>query len=338
MRIANTNTDESIYVIAEIGGNHNGDPDITYKLVEEAAKAGACAVKFQTYSAETLIHPSVEPLPIVKKFYKTQLERFKGLELDWSVYERIMEMCKTLGIDFLTTPFDLDILKTFAPLMPAIKISSGDITYEQMIKRAAASGKPVIVSTGMSEVSEIARVVDLVPNDRLSLLHCVSIYPSPDEKANLGAIAAMARRWPTVTIGYSDHTLGIDACIAAVTLGARIIEKHFTLDKTQVPGDHLLSADTKDLVELVQKSKRVLTLLGEGDKKPADGEEVMRRQMRRGLYAARDLNVGHEVTADDIIIIRPETALAPSDCGLLVGRNLKVAMRRHDAFSRESVA
>ena len=337
MRIGKTDTSDSVYVIAEIGGNHNGDPEVAYRLVEEAAKAGAGAVKFQTYSAETLIHPSVEPVPIVKEFYKTQLERFKGLELEWKVYERIMEMCKDLNIDFLTTPFDLDILDTFTPLMPAIKVSSGDITYDEMIIRAAQSGKPVIVSTGMSQLLEIERVVELVPTEQLSLLHCVSIYPLPDEKANLGAISTMVNKWPELTIGYSDHTVGIDACVAAVALGARIIEKHFTLDKAQVPGDHPLSADPLDLAQLVQKSERVLTLLGDGAKRPADGEDNMRRQMRRGLYAARELEAGHVVTADDILVVRPEAELAPSDSAIVLGCKLKTSLHSHDAFSREGV-
>ena len=337
MRIGRTDTSDSVYVIAEIGGNHNGDPDVAYKLVAAAAKAGADAVKFQTYTAETLIHPSVEPVPIVKEFYNTQLDRFKGLELEWKVYERIMAMCKDLHIDFLTTPFDLDILATFTPLMPAIKISSGDITYEEMIVRAAKSGKPVIVSTGMSQLPEIERVVELVPKEQLSLLHCVSIYPLPDEKANLGAISTMVNKWPDLTIGYSDHTIGIDACVAAVALGARIIEKHFTLDKAQVPGDHPLSADPVDLAQLVQQSARVLTLLGDGVKRPANGEGDMRHQMRRGLYAARDLQAGHVVTADDILVIRPEAALTPAEDVLVIGHQLKAPLPRYGVFSKEGV-
>lgn len=322
MIIGNTDTARAVYVIAEIGGNHNGSPETAYKLVEMAAAAGANAVKFQTYRGETLVHPSVEPLPIVKRHYATQLERFKSLELDWAVYERIVAQCGKLGIDFITTPFDLDILHRMAPFMPAIKIASGDLTYVQLIRAAAATGKPVILSTGMATVDEIDAALGDVPAAQRVLLHCASIYPLPPDQANLRAIPTMSRRWPDVPIGYSDHTVGIEACVAAVALGAAVIEKHFTLDKSQVPGDHVLSADPDDLATMVRFIRNVRRMLGDGVKQPSAGETEMGRKMRRGVYAKHALSAGHRLTAGDLLLVRPVAALAPADAEAVLGRKL----------------
>lgn len=338
MRIGQIDTAVDVYVIAEIGGNHNGDPETAYRLVEAAARAGANAVKFQTYRAETLVHPKVEPVPIVRQFYATQLERFRSLELDWAVYERIIAMCAELGIDFMTTPFDREILRQVADHMPAIKIASGDLTYHALIEDAAATGKPVILSTGMSLPDEIDRAAALVPADRMGLLHCASVYPLPDERANLNAILTMAQRWPANTIGYSDHTVGIEACVAAVALGARIIEKHFTLDKAQVPGDHRLSADPQDMAAMVERIRRVQVMRGDGEKKLAEGEDGMRRQMRRGLYAARALPAGHVLTEDDVTVIRPTSHYAPFDLGPLLGRRLAQGVAALEDFRPEHFA
>ncbi len=322
MKIGRTDIRSSVYVIAEIGGNHNGEPGTAYRLVEAAAEAGVNAVKFQTCTAETLVHPSVEPVPLVKKHYRTQLERLKSLELDWEAYQRIMAMCAELGLDFLTTPFDLDILERFAPHMPAIKISSGDLTYRQLIQAAAATGKPVLLSTGMATLGEVVEAAGLVPAAQRVVLHCVSVYPLPDEQANLRAIPALAEGLPRAVIGYSDHTIGPEASLAAVALGARVIEKHFTLDRSQSPGDHVLSLDPAGMTALVRQIRRIEAMLGEVVKKPAPGEAKMRRMMRRGLYAARDLASGTVLSAEDILCLRPATALEPAAAGSLVGRRL----------------
>lgn len=330
MKIGHTDTSRDVYVIAEIGGNHNGDPATAFALVEAAAKSGANAVKFQTYDADSLVHPGLEPLPIVRKRYATQRDRFKSLELDDATYDKIFDLCRTNKIDFITTPFDLDILARMAPHMPVIKIASGDMTYDQLVRAAAATGKPVIVSTGMARIDEINHVATLVPHDRLSLLHCVSIYPLPDEVANLRAIATMAGLWPDICIGYSDHTKGIEAAVAAVALGARVIEKHFTLDKTQTPGDHALSAEPAEMAELVRWIRRIQPMLGSGEKVPAPGEDPMRNWMRRGVYAARALPAGHVLSDDDLLVIRPLSALAPADADRLIGRRLTAPV---DAFT-----
>jgi sialic acid synthase SpsE len=338
MKIGRVDTAEKVYVIAEIGGNHNGNPENAYKMVEAAAKAGADGVKFQTYDSGKLVHPKVEPVPIVRKFYATQLERFKSLELSWDVYERVFAICAGFGIDYLTTPFDREILALMAPHMPFIKIASGDLTYHDLIRDAAATGKPVVLSTGMSVPEDIDPVTRLMPADQLALLHCAAVYPLPDDQANLLAIPTMAARWPQHVIGYSDHTVGIDACLGAVALGARIIEKHFTLDKSQVPGDHRLSADPANLTDMVTRIRRLEAMRGNGRKELAQGEENMRRQMRRGLYAACDLPAGHVLTAADLTVIRPTTAFAPYDLPSLVGRRLSQSLAALDDLRPDHLA
>lgn len=329
MKIGTKDLTQHVYIVAEVGGNHNGSPDAAYRMVEAAAKAGADAVKFQTYHAETLVHPSLEPNPIVKKFYNTQLERFRSLELSWDVYDRVVALCAEHRIDFMTTPFDMTILDRVAPWMPAIKIASGDLTYHQLISAAARHGKPVFVSTGMSTVEEIDAVARLLPREQLLLMHCVSVYPLPDEQANLRAITTMQQRWPQHLIGYSDHTVGEEACVAATALGARILEKHFTLDTTQSPGDHSLSLDPAGMASLVKRVRRVERMLGDGVKAPMPGEEKMRINMRRGIYAARELRVGETLQEVDLIFIRPETSLRPDLSHLLVGRRLLRGLAKH---------
>jgi sialic acid synthase SpsE len=335
VKIGSVDTDKDVYIIAEIGGNHNGDPEAAYDLVRAGAEAGANAVKFQTYRAETLVHPSVEPVPIVKKHYATQLERFKSLELDESVYGNIISLCRELAIDFMTTPFDHQILQQYLPHMPAIKISSGDLTYDTLISEAAASNKPVLLSTGMSTAAEIDHASRLVAHDRLGILHCVSIYPLPDEKVNLQAISFMRDKWPDITVGYSDHTIGPEASIAAVSLGARIIEKHFTLDTSQVPGDHVLSLDPDGMRGMVQSIRRINNMLGQKSKQPAEGEDSMRKQMRRGVYAARAIPAGHTLVAGDLICIRPENDFSPGDVQKLLGRKLKSTLQELSPVTKD---
>lgn len=323
MNIGQCNLDDEVYIIAEIGGNHNGNPKVALELVQAAANSKVNAVKFQTYHAETLVLPDLEPLPLVRKSYGTQAQRFKSLELDLNVYDELRHACRELKIDFLTTPFDLQILDQFAPYMPAIKVASGDLTHHPLIEQAATYGKPVILSTGMATIGEIDAAACLVPKHHLALLHCVSIYPLPDEKVNLRGIAAMQQRWPEVTIGYSDHTVGPEACLAAVALGARIVEKHFTLDTRQTPGDHVLSLDPQELTDMVNQIRRVERMLGTFEKKPAIGEESMRVWMRRSIYAKRTLKAGDTITGNDLLFLRPFKTSTPADALLLVGRRLR---------------
>lgn len=310
-----------VYVIAEIGGNHNGDPDTAHRLVAEAATTGADAVKFQTYRAETLVHPDMEAVPIARRHFKTQFERFRSLEFADEVYGRLIDQCDDLGIDFLTTPYDVELLEKFEPIMPAIKIASGDATYYGLIRAAVSTGKPVIVSTGFCNDDEVQAVARLIPSEQCALLHCVSIYPLPDEQVNLRAMERMAAQFPESVIGYSDHTIGPEACIAATALGARILEKHFTLDTTQVPGDHVLSLEPEPFGQMVAAVRRVAAMRGDGVK-PSLGENLLRRKFRRGVYAAHDLAPGHVIREADLLLIRPLSAIGAERADELVGKRV----------------
>ena len=241
-------------------------------------------------------------------------------------WQLLVAVHKRVGIDInlitlLTTAF-VFILARFAPHMLAIKISSGDLTYHRLIRAAAATGKPVLLSTGMASLGEVAAAAGLVPAAQRVVLHCVSVYPLPDEQANLRAIPVLGEALPGAVVGYSDHTIGPEASLAAVALGARVIEKHFTLDSGQSPGDHVLSLDPAGMAALVHQIRRVEAMLGEAVKRPAPGEAEMRRMMRRGLYAARDLTGGAVLSAEDILCLRPATALDPAAAERLVGRRL----------------
>ena len=326
--------DAAVYVIAEVGGNHDGDLETAFRLVEEAARAGADAVKFQTFRADSLVHPSMEAVPIARKHFKTQFERFRSLELDDEAWERLIALCGVLGIHFLTTPYDLEILARFAPRMPAIKVASGDLSYHGLIEAAAATGKPVILSTGFSDMDEIEAAAAHIPPAQRILLHCVSIYPLPDGQANLNAIVALRHAFPDSVVGYSDHTIGPEACLAAVALGAGVLEKHFTLDRGRELGDHRLSLEPDQLAAMVKQVNRVRAMRGSGVK-PSPGEAELRDKFRRGVYAKRDLPEGHVLRADDLVIIRPVTAIGAEQAKDLPGRRLNRAVLADAAFERE---
>lgn len=323
MKIGTVDLSQDIYVIAEIGGNHGGDAELAHKMVEAAAKTGVDAVKFQSFRAEQLVHPDLEANPILRRHFKTQVERFKALELDWTVYEALFRQCEELGVDFITTPFDPDLMDEFAPHMPAIKVASGDLTYHRLVRRAAATGKPVLLSTGASDLTEIAAAAAHIPVEQRILLHCTAVYPLPPEQAQISAVTAMRAAFPDSVIGYSDHTIGLDAATCAMTLGARVVEKHFTLDKSWTPGDHVLSADPTEMGELVRRARMIPTLLGSSWKVPTETEvKTMRRAIRRGLYAARDLTAGTVLRESDLLVVRPADGLSADQLDAVVGKRL----------------
>ncbi len=325
-----------LYVIAEVGGNHDGEAEKAHRLIDEAARAGADAVKFQTYTADTLVHPEMESVPIARKFYKTQFERFRSLEFDNEVYAGLIAQCDALGLDFMTTPYDLDILARFAPAMPTIKIASGDATYHDLIRAAVTTKKPVILSTGMCNYAEIAAAAALVPRNQLVLLHCVSTYPLPDEDVNLAAISRLREDYPDVTVGYSDHSLGGEACWGAVALGAVVLEKHFTLDHTIELGDHRLSLEPDEMASMVEKVKRLHVMRGTAEK-PVGSEEILRQKLRRGIYAARDLEAGHKLADEDLLLIRPLTSVGADQTDQVIGRRLAHAVKAQAPIERTAL-
>lgn len=304
------------YIIAEIGGNHDGSLERARELLTLAAASGVNAVKFQIYDPDKLVHPDTPSLPQAKG-YRKQIDRFRDLSLTKEDFEILYEDAGAMGVDFLATCFDIETLKCWAPRMKYIKISSGDITYEPLLRVAANTMKPVILSTGMSSPWEIKEAARIIHPNYLTVLHCVSLYPCPIERANLGYIQVLKNKYRKV--GYSDHTIGINACRVALSLGCEVIEKHFTDDPSREDGDHPCSATATQMSELVSFRDNLKLMMG--NFKPSEGEREQKKAFRRGIYASKDLFEGNCLKEEDVIYLRPEAG--HTKVGMTLTRNYK---------------
>lgn len=317
------------FIIAEAGVNHNGSLDMARQLVEAAYAAGADAVKFQTFKAESLVSAAAKQAAYQTRntgVDESQLAMLKRLELSFSDFRELASYCQTRGILFLSTPFDHESADFLHELgQPAVKIPSGEITNLPFIKYLARKSRPVILSTGMSNLGEVeaaVRTVQEAGNEQLALLHCVSNYPAEPADVNLRAMACMAHAFG-VPVGYSDHTLGMEVALASVALGACIVEKHFTLD-VDLPGpDHRASLPPGDLAHLVTGIRRVEACLGDGRKRPSASEHDTALVARRSLVAAQRIPQGATLTAELVAILRPGTGLPPAMLDLVLGRQAR---------------
>jgi len=320
VRIGSHDLDERVLVVAEIGNNHEGDVDVAGRLVDSAAEAGADAVKFQTFKTERFVSPAVGA---------ERYERLQRFELTPDAFAELAQRAHAAGLLFLSTPLDLESADVLEPLVDAYKIASGDNDFVALLERVAAAGMPVVVSTGVSDLGQSRRAVELLRAGGASdvaALHCVSAYPTPAAEANLAAIPLLARELGC-TIGYSDHTAGVEAATLAVALGARILEKHFTLDHEYSDfRDHALSADPTELAELVRRVREAEELLGSGEKRLQPSEEPAAEAIRRSVAAGRDFEAGHELSAADLIWVRPGGGVRPGNEGELVGKRLTRAV------------
>ncbi|BAE48884.1 N-acetylneuraminate synthase [Paramagnetospirillum magneticum] len=320
------------FVIAEAGVNHNGDLALAHRLVDMAVQAGADAVKFQTFTAEKVVSaqaPKAAYQKVTTGGGQSQLDMVRGFQLPPEAFAELSEHCIQAGILFMSTPFDLDSVDVLDRLdVPAFKLPSGEITNPLLLRRVAATGRPVILSTGMGSLVEVAAAVDILERagcHDLMLLHCTSAYPAPVESANLRAMSTLAAAFHR-PVGYSDHTEGFEAAIAAVALGACCIEKHFTLDRSLPGPDHLASVSPADLGALVAVIRRVEKGLGDGCKRPTVAEEDTRAVARRSLFAARALAAGAVMTEEDLIALRPGGGISPMQVDMVVGRRLTRAV------------
>jgi len=316
------------FIIAEAGVNHNGDLEIARRLVNVAAQAGADAVKFQTFKAEKVIStraPKAAYQVETTGSGESQLEMAKRLELSFDSFRELRAYCEQRGILFLSTPFDEESVDFLADLgVPLFKIPSGEITNFPFLVHVAQKAKPMIVSTGMSTLEEVTaavRVIQGTGNREMVLLHCTSSYPADPAESNLRAMETM-RSALGVPVGYSDHTPGIEVALAAVALGACVIEKHFTVDRTLPGPDHRASADPRELSLLVEKIRCVEKALGDGIKRPVAGELDTRSVARRSIVARRQLSAGTVLTKEDVSIKRPGTGIAPEALHRVIGRKL----------------
>ncbi len=310
---------EKIIIIAEAGVNHNASMEMARQMVYEAAKAGADYVKFQTAVPELVISsiaPKAEYQKETTGNEQSQLEMCKAIHLPLSAYAELAQLCKEVGIGFMSTPFDLVSIDTLAELdMDYWKIPSGEITNLPYLRKIARRGGKVILSTGMSTIPEVEAAVDILVENGIDrkdiyLLHCTTQYPTPMEDVNLLAMNAL-RRLNVGGVGYSDHTLGIEVPIAAAALGASVIEKHFTLDKSLPGPDHRASLDPAELAEMVKAVRNIEKALGTGDKVVAESERPNIEVARKSIVAARDIKRGEVFTEENITVKRPGNGVSP---------------------------
>lgn len=329
MRIGPHDTRERVLVMAELGNNHEGDVGVARELVEAAAAAGAGAVKVQVFDPQFYVGPG-DPARLA------QLERFR-LSID--DFAGLAELAHARGLAFVATFFDLGSADAVEPFADAFKVASGDNDNPAFLRRAARGGLPVIVSLGLTGVDGARRVADTIGADeRLALLHCVSVYPVPPEAARMRTIPALAEALPRVTVGYSDHTLGLDAAVTAVALGARVVEKHVTLRRDFSDfRDHQLSAEPHELADLVTRIGATEALLGSAKGGMLEVEEPVAAAARRSLAAARDLEAGHVVASEDITWLRPAGGLRPGDEEQVIGRRLRRALARGERFAQSEL-
>ncbi len=306
-------------IIAEAGVNHNGDLDLARRMVVEARKAGADYVKFQTAVPELVIStiaPKAEYQKETTGDAQSQLEMCRAIHLPLGDYAGLAELCRSEGIGFMSTPFDLVSIDTLAALgMDYWKIPSGEITNLPYLRKIGRRAEPVILSTGMSTIAEVEAAVKVLetagtPRSIISLLHCTTQYPTPMDAVNLSAMKAL-ESLGCAAVGYSDHTIGIEVPVAAVAMGARIIEKHFTLD-CNLPGpDHRASLEPHELKAMVDAIRNVEKALGSGDKQVADAERPNIEVARKSIVAARDIRRGELLTEENITVKRPGNGISP---------------------------
>jgi len=329
--------DERLLVIAEAGVNHDGDVERALALVDAAAASGADAVKFQTFDAAELAARSA-PLAEYQRSGADadQVEMLARLSLDGAAFARIAERCRARGVLFLSTPFDRASAQLLDDLgVPAFKVGSGELTNLPFLRSLARRGLPLLVSTGMADMGDVDAAVEAIRasgGPPLALLHCVSSYPAPPEQANLRAIATLRTAFD-VPVGYSDHCLGLDVSLASVALGACILERHLTLDRSLPGPDHAMSLEPDELAELVRRARAVQRALGDGRKVAQPAERDTMAVARRSIVAARDLAAGELLDERALAIKRPAGGLEPGRLDSVLGARLARALARDEQLT-----
>ena len=333
-----------IFIIAEAGVNHNGSVDLALKLIDSAKASGADAVKFQTFRADKLATRSAHKAAYQERTTaseESQFEMLERLELDTETHKRLIEHCCQVGIQFLSSPFDAESADLLAKMdIPLLKIPSGEITNLPFLDHVARKGRPIILSTGMStlgEIEEALTVLRAAGNRQITLLHCVTEYPAPYAEVNLRAMNTLKAAFG-LPVGYSDHTPGIEIPIAAAALGAAVIEKHFTVDRSLAGPDHAASLEPNELEQMVTAIRHVEAALGDGIKAPARCELANISVARKSVVAARSLIAGQRLTSDDLDIKRPGNGIAPRLKPMLIGRTLSSGVEKDEVLRWDHLA
>jgi len=307
-------------VIAEAGVNHNGSVDMARHMVDAAVAAGADAIKFQTFKAEKVIAghaPKAGYQKATTGSEQSQLEMVRNLELDEAAHVELCKHCQKEGIKFLSAPFDLESIDLLNRLgLEIFKIPSGEITNLPYLRKLGALNRRLILSTGMSNLGEIETAFEILtesgtPFEQITILHCNTEYPTPFEDVNLKAMLTMKAAFPGVQVGYSDHTPGIEVAIAAVALGAGVIEKHFTLDQNMGGPDHRASLEPDDLKSMIIAIRNIEKAMGTGIKRPSPSEAKNKLIARKSLVATQPIKAGERFSADNITAKRPGTGISP---------------------------
>ena len=318
-----------IFIIAEAGVNHNGDIQTAKELIDVAAAAEADAVKFQTFKADTLVcrqAPKAAYQMETTSAEESQFDMLKKLELTPDMHRELIDYCHEKNIMFLSTPFDLDSLHYLVDCgLAVIKIPSGEITNYPLIREAGRSGKRIILSSGMSTIDEVREAVAVLKENGstdITVLHCNTEYPTPFSDVNLRAMQTIKEE-TGVSVGYSDHTPGIEAAVAAAALGAIVIEKHFTLDRNMKGPDHKASLEPNELTEMVRAVRHIEQALGDGEKKPSASEKKNMAVARKSLVAKCLIKGGEMFTEENLTAKRPGTGLSPMLWNQVIGQQAK---------------
>ncbi|MCG3221080.1 MAG: N-acetylneuraminate synthase family protein [Candidatus Heimdallarchaeota archaeon] len=328
---------EKPFIIAEAGVNYENDIDTALRMVKEAANAGADAIKFQTYKAETL---AAKDSPAYWETNKTQRDFFKLYDsFGDDEYIELAKEAERRDIIFMSTPFDNQAVDFLDNLMPVYKIASADITNFPFLRYIAKKKKPIFLSTGASTIDEIKEAVKAIideKNSQIVLMHCILSYPTKYEDANLAMTRHLKECFPNYLLGYSDHTVPDENMLVLLTsylLGARVIEKHFTLDKTLPGNDHYHAMDPSDLIEFRKNIDFIMSILGEEEKKPINAEKSSRKFARRSIVADQDILKGEIITIDMISFKRPGTGINPKFCEKVIGMKAKRNIKNDEILS-----
>ena len=322
---------KKVFIIAEAGVNHNGKLELAYKLVDAAVEAGADAVKFQTFKPEKVVSKFAKKAKYQKEttdLAESQLDMIKKLDLGYEAFAELEKYCDKKGIIFLSSPFDLDSIEFLDQLgLDIFKIPSGEITNLPYLRKVGSLNKQVIMSTGMADLKEVKEALDVLiscgaDKEDIAILHCNTEYPTPFDDVNLKAMLTI-RDELSVKVGYSDHTLGIEVPVAAVALGAEVIEKHFTLDKNMEGPDHRASLEPDELKAMVSAIRNIEKAMGNRIKRPSPSELKNKPIARKSIVAARNIRKGEPFTVENLAVKRPGTGISPMRWDEVSGRIAK---------------
>jgi N,N'-diacetyllegionaminate synthase len=329
------------FVIAEIGVNHNGDPELARRLIDEAARCGADAVKFQTFSSARLVVPGARKAAYQERDdSQSQSDMLARLELSADEHEQLQAYARSLGLQFLSTPFDAESADMLERLdVPAFKVSSGDLTHLSYLRYLARKGRPMLISTGMASLGDVEAAVDAIEstgNRQILIFHCVSNYPADPGDANLRAISTLAGAFGH-PVGWSDHTIDEAVGFAAVAIGACALEKHLTLDRSLPGPDHAASADPAMFKRYVEGVRLVSGALGDGRKAARAAEEDIATVAKRSLFAARSIAKGERFNEESVTALRPSGEIGAARLDWVIGRTAQRSIEAGEALSYEMI-